>query len=73
MTHTTTTSKKAMENLASKGEETHTEEGVTTTPQGNEIYYVPNLQFHYPGPTVSYVEGHKMDWTVDDALHSRFV
>ena len=60
MTHATNTSKKAMENPALIGEETHTEEGATATPPGNEITQVPNSQFHYPGPMVPYVEGPKM-------------
>ena len=47
--HTTTTSKNTMENPASEGEETHTEEGATATPTCNEINHVPNPQFHYPG------------------------
>ena len=38
-----------MENPASIGEETHTEEGATATPPGNEINHDPNSQFHYPG------------------------
>ena len=62
-----------MENPASKGEETNTEEGETATPPGNEISHVPNPQFHYPGPMVPYVEGPKMDQTIDNALHSRSV
>ena len=37
MTHTTNTSKKAMENPASTEEETHIEEDATATPPGNEI------------------------------------
>ena len=37
MMHTTNTSKKAMENPASTGQETYTEEGATATPPGNEI------------------------------------
>ena len=61
-----------MENPASIGEETHTEEGATATSPGNEINHVPNPQFYYPGLMVPYVEGPKMNWTVDDALHSRF-
>ena len=62
-----------MINPASEGEETHTEKRATATPQGNEINHVPNPQFHHPGPMVPYVEGHKIDWTVDNAFHSRFV
>ena len=73
MTHTTTTSRKAMENPASEGEETHTQESATATPQGNKFNHVPNPQFHYPGPMVPYVEGPKMDWTVDNGLHSKFL
>ena len=73
MTHTTTTSWKTMENPASEGEKTHTEEGATATPQGYEINHIPNPQFHYPGLMVPYVECPKMDWTIDDAFHSKFV
>ena len=73
MTCTTTTSKKAMENPASEGEETHTKECATAIPPGNEINHVPSPQFHYPGPMVPYLGDPKMDCTVDDALHSRFV
>ena len=64
-----------MENPASIGEETHTEEGATATPPGNEINQnqVPHSQFQYPGMMVPYVKGPKMDWTVDNALHSRFI
>ena len=67
ITHTTNTSKKAMENPASTGEETHTEEGAT--PPGNEIHHnqVPHSHYQYSGMMVCYVEGPKMDWTVDDA------
>ena len=45
MTCTANTSRKAMENPASTGEETHTEEGATGTPPGNEIHHnqVPHL------------------------------
>ena len=60
-TPTTTTSRKAMENPASEGEETHTEEGAMATPQGNEISHVPNPQLHYPRLMVPYVEGPKVD------------
>ena len=75
MTHTTNTSKKAMENSASTGEETHTEEGATATPPGNEIPHnqAPHSHFQYLGMMVPYVEGPKMDWTIDDACHSRFI
>ena len=64
-----------MENQASTGEETHTEEGATATPPGNEINYNQFLHsyFQYPGIKVPYVEGQKMDWTIDNALHSRFI
>ena len=74
MTFTTNTSKKAMEYPAST-EETHTEEGATASPPGNEIHHnqVPNSHFQYSGKMVSYAEGPKMDWTIDDALHSRFI
>ena len=62
-----------MENSASTGEETHTEEGAT--PPGNAIPHnqAPHSPFQYSGIMVPYVEGLKMDWTVDDALHSRFI
>ena len=75
MTHTTNISKKAMENPASTEEETHTEEGATATPQSNEIPHkkVPHSHFQYSGIMVPYVEGLKMDWTIDDGLHSRFI
>ena len=75
MTHTTNTSRKAIENPASIGKETHTEEGATATPPGNEINHnqVPHSQFQYPGMMVPYAEGPKMDLTIDDALHSRFI
>ena len=64
-----------MENPASIGEETHTEEGATATPPGNEIHdnQAPHSQFQYPEMMVCYVDGPKMDWTIDDALHSRFI
>ena len=64
-----------MEIPASIGEETHTEEGATATPPGNKINHnqVPHLQLQYPGMMAPYVEGPKMDWTVDDVLHSRFM
>ena len=62
-----------MENPASKAKETHTVEGATATPPGNEINQDPHSQFQYSGMMVPYVEGPKMDWTIDDALHSRFV
>ena len=62
-----------MENQASIVEDTHIEEGATAKPPGNEISHVPKSQFHYPGPIVPYVEGPRMDWTVDDAFNSRFV
>ena len=64
-----------MENPASTGEETHTEEGATATPPGNEVNYNQVLHSHlqYPGMMVPYAEGPKMDWTIDDALHSRFI
>ena len=75
MTCTTNTSKKAMENPASTGKEIHTEEGATATPPGNEINHnqVSHSHFQYPGMMVPYVEGPKMDWPIDDALHSRFI
>ena len=73
MTHTTTISKKAMENPASEGEETHTKECAIATSPGTEINHVPNPQFYYPGLVVPYAEGPKIDWTIDDGLHSRFV
>ena len=64
-----------MENATSIGEETHTEEGATATSPGNEIIHnqVPHSQFQYPGMMVPYDEGSKLDWTIDDALHSRFI
>ena len=75
MTHTTNTSKRAMENQASTEEEAKTEESATATPLGNEIplNQAPHPHFQYSGMMVSYVEGPKMEWTVDDALHSRFI
>ena len=75
MTHTTNTSKKAIENSASTGEETNTEEGATTMPAGNAIPHNQALHspFQYSGMVVPYVKGPKMDWTLDDALHSRFI
>ena len=75
MTHTTNTSKKAIGNSASTEEEPYTEEGATATPPGNTIPHnqAPNSPFPYSRMMVPYVEGPKMDWTVDDALHSRFI
>ena len=75
MTHTTNTSKKAMENPASTGEETYTEEGATATPPGIEIPHneAPHSPFQYSGMMVPYVKGLKMDWTIDDALHYRYI
>ena len=63
-----------MKNPASTEEETHTEEGAIATPPGNEIHHnqIPLSHFQYSGMMVPYVEGPKMDWTIDDALHSRF-
>ena len=43
MTHTTNTSKKAMDNPASTEEETYTEEGATATLSGIEL---PHNQSH---------------------------
>ena len=48
MTHTTNTSKKAMENPASTEKEIYTEEGATATPPGNEIPH--NQAPHSPFP-----------------------
>ena len=64
-----------MDNPASTEEETYTEEGATATPPGNTIphHQAPHSPFPYSGMTVPYDEGPKMDWTVDDALHSRFI
>ena len=64
-----------MDNPASTDEETNTEEGVAATPQGketppNQVTYSP---YPYSGMMVPYVEGPIMDWTLDDALHSRFI
>ena len=46
-----------MENSASTGEETHTEEGATATPPDNVINHnqPPHSQFQYPGMIVPYV------------------
>ena len=75
MTHTTKTSKKAMDNPASTEEETNTEEGAAATPPGNTIPHnqAPHSPFPYSGMMLPYIGGPKMDWTVDDALHSRFI
>ena len=64
-----------MDNPASTEEETNTEEGATATPPGIEIPHnqAPHSPFPYSGMMVPYVEGPKMDWTVDDALHCRFI
>ena len=64
MTHTTNTSKKAMETPASTGEEAHTEEGATVTPPGNEIPHnqAPHSHFQYSGMVVPYVDG-AQKWT----------
>ena len=64
-----------MENPASTEEETYTEEGATATPPGIGIPHnqAPHSPFPYSGMMVPYVEGLKMDWTIDDALHSRFI
>ena len=75
MTHTTNNSKKAMDNPASTDEETNTEEGAAATPQGketppNQVTYSP---YPYSGMMIPHIEGPRMDWTVDDALHSRFI
>ena len=74
MTHTTNTSKKAMENSPSTEEEIYTRR-CNSTPPGNEIPHnqAPHSPFPYSGMMVCYVEGLKMDWTIDDALHSRFI
>ena len=57
MTHTTNTSKKAMDNPAFTDEETNTEEGAAATPQGKEIPHnqVPYSPFPYSGMMVPYV------------------
>ena len=34
---------------------------------------MPHPHFQYSGMMVPYVDGPKMDWTIDDALHSRFI
>ena len=75
ITCTTNTSKKAIENLSSTEKETYTKEGATTTPPGNEIPHnqAPHSPFSYSGMMVLYVKGLEMEWTVDDALHSRFI
>ena len=75
MTCTTNTSKKAIENPTSTEEETYTEEDATATPPGNEIPHnqAPHSPFPYSGMMVPCVEGLKMDWTIGDALHSRFI
>ena len=64
-----------MDNPASKEEETNTEEGAAASPPGKEIppNQVPHSPFPYSGMMVPYVEDPKMDWTVDDALHSIFI
>ena len=64
-----------MENPASTEEETDTEEGVTATPPGKEIPHIqaPHPHFQYSGMMVPYVDGPKMDWTIDDALHFIFI
>ena len=63
MTHTSNTSKKAMENPVSTEEEIHTEKGAMATPPGNEIDHnqVPHSHFQYSGMMVPYDEGPK--WT----------
>ena len=75
MSHTSKTSKKAMEHSASTGEKTNTEDAATATPPGNEIHHnqAPPSHFQYSGMMVPYVDGLKMDWTIDDALHSRLI
>ena len=62
-----------MDNPASTEEETNSEEAAT--PPGKEIppNQVPHSPFPYFGMMVPYVKGPKIDWTVDDALHSRFI
>ena len=64
-----------MDNPASTDEETTIEEGATAIPQGKETppNQVPYSPYPYSGMMVPYVEGPKMDWTVDDALYSRFI
>ena len=65
-----------MEHPVSTGEKkTNTEDGATATPPGNEIHHnqVTPSHFQYSGMMVPYVDGLKVDWTVDDALHSRFI
>ena len=64
-----------MDNPASTDEETTIEEGAVAIPQGKETSpnQVPYSPYPYSGMMVPYVEGPKMDWTVDDALHSRFI
>ena len=64
-----------MDNPASTDKETTTEEGAAVIPQGTEIppNQVPYSPYPYSGMMVPYVEGPKMDWTVDDNLHSRFI
>ena len=61
MTHTTNTSKKAMDNPAPTKEETYTEEGATATPPGNTIPHnqAPHSPFPYSGMMVPYAEGPK--------------
>ena len=64
-----------MDNPASTNKETNTGEGAAAIPQGKETpsNQVPYSPYPYSGMMVPYVEGPKMDWTVDDALHSRFI
>ena len=64
-----------MDNPASTEEETYTEEGATATPPGNTIPHnqAQHSPFPYSGMMIPHIEGPRMDWTVDDALHSRFI
>ena len=64
-----------MDNPVSTIKETYTGEGATATPAGNTIphHQAPHSLFSYSRMMGTNVEGPKMDWTVEDALHSRFI
>ena len=64
-----------MENPNSTEKETYSEEGARATPPGNQFPHnqTPHSNFPYSGMMVPYAEGPKMDWTIDDALHSGFI
>ena len=74
MSRSNKTSSHEMENNQSQEEFSTPEESSSEQEQDQEVTFYPSdVQQVIPSMFMSYIEGPKMDWTVNDGLYQRFL